>query len=116
MDILDAVLDGLDRLLGPGGSPPPPPVAFNPKPGGYRSEDFPGVTPATRYGSFQMVPGFVMPWPEVAGLANDYFRPADAGFLRLPRLFVSTPNTFSEGPVSDMATPLIRKTTFPAGQ
>lgn len=74
---------------------------------GFTSADFPGVSPRTRFGSFIDRPGYVFPQPEFVPGQN-YFRPLDAGLLRLPRLKVSLPQ-LSPTTQANQATPTIRR-------
>ena len=80
---------------------------------GFRSGDFPGVSPFTRFGSFKFQPGYVMPQPHIAGISFNFMKPLEAGLLRLNALKVAYPNQAARGVNSDAATPGIRKATFP---
>lgn len=55
------------------------------------------------------------PWPQVTGNTAGFMLPADEGFLRLPQLVVSMPNSISLGvPAAGQRQPSVRRLLFPA--
>lgn len=88
---------------------------------GFTSQDFPGISPRTRHGSYIFAPAYSYPDPRMftpSGYGGfiDTFRPLTLDLIRLGKLMVGArqsqikgPNQFFVGANPNMVTPGIRK-------